>query len=244
VQRTLPIGLSALRSALDAITATGKIIRLSELPESDKGAWLSREALAQISQAIVAAVTATLRVDSQSPGLAKETLRTQLSGPLRGVSARILDAVCGRLVSGRSLVAEREFLKLQTETPPSADPPALQAVLSALQQAQLAAPRLEDLPTLLAQHKPPLRPEEIKKIVEQLLRRGDLIRLKDLLFHRQAIRELSERLVAFFKERREISPSQFKDLVGQSRKYSIPLAEYFDAQRLTLRVGDQRRLRG
>jgi len=244
VKRTLPIGLLALRSALDSITATGKVIRLSEIPESEEGAWLSREALAQLSQAIVAAVTATLRVDSQSPGLAKETLRTQLYGPLRGLSPRILDAVCEKLVREGKIVAEREYLKLPLETPCSTEPPAMQAVRLAVEQAGLAAPRLEDLPTLLARHTPPLRTEEIKKIVELLLRRGDLIRLKDLLFHRQAIRELSERLVAFLKQQREISPSQFKDLVGQSRKYSIPLAEYFDAQRLTLRVGDQRRLRG
>jgi selenocysteine-specific elongation factor len=71
-----------------------------------------------------------------------------------------------------------------------------------------------------------------------------LVRLKDLIFHRAAIADLRTKLVAFLTQHREISPSQFKELVGQSRKYSIPLAEYFDAQRVTLRVGDQRRLRG
>ena len=127
------------------------------------------------------------------------------------------------------------------------DPPQVVAVLSVLLRVGLAAPRLEDLPALLSQQTPampPIRIEDLKKIVEQLVRRGDLVRLKDLLFARTAIAELSDRLVAFLTLHREISPSQFKDLVAQSRKYSIPLAEYFDAQRLTLRVGDQRRLRG
>jgi selenocysteine-specific elongation factor len=41
----------------------------------------------------------------------------------------------------------------------------------------------------------------------------------------------------------QITPQQWKALTGLSRKYAIPLAEHFDAQKLTLRVGDLRRLR-
>ena len=38
--------------------------------------------------------------------------------------------------------------------------------------------------------------------------------------------------------------AQWKELVGQTRKYTIPLAEHFDADKITLRVGEVRRLRG
>ena len=34
------------------------------------------------------------------------------------------------------------------------------------------------------------------------------------------------------------------ELTGQTRKYSIPYAEHFDAKKVTLRVGDVRKLRG
>jgi selenocysteine-specific elongation factor len=33
-------------------------------------------------------------------------------------------------------------------------------------------------------------------------------------------------------------------MVGATRKYTIPLAEHFDAEKLTLRVGDLRKRRG
>ena len=36
---------------------------------------------------------------------------------------------------------------------------------------------------------------------------------------------------------------QRKELTGASRKFTIPLAEFFDAEKLTLRVGDVRRKR-
>jgi len=39
------------------------------------------------------------------------------------------------------------------------------------------------------------------------------------------------------------TPASFKDLTGLSRKYIIPLMEYFDTNKLTVRVGDHRILR-
>jgi selenocysteine-specific elongation factor len=37
--------------------------------------------------------------------------------------------------------------------------------------------------------------------------------------------------------------SAFRDLIGSSRKYTIPLLEFFDRDGLTIRVGDVRRLK-
>ena len=51
-------------------------------------------------------------------------------------------------------------------------------------------------------------------------------------------------LVAHLDDKGQITPAEWKGLTGASRKFSIPLAEYFDAQKVTLRVGDIRKLRG
>jgi selenocysteine-specific elongation factor len=41
-----------------------------------------------------------------------------------------------------------------------------------------------------------------------------------------------------------MTPAQFKDMTaGASRKFLIPLLEYFDSKNVTLRVGDVRKLR-
>jgi len=39
-----------------------------------------------------------------------------------------------------------------------------------------------------------------------------------------------------------IDVARFKDLAGVSRKYAIPLLEYFDRTRVTRRVGDKRQV--
>jgi selenocysteine-specific elongation factor len=68
--------------------------------------------------------------------------------------------------------------------------------------------------------------------------------VQDLLFHRAAVDALAQKLVAFLREHGKITPQEWKDLVGATRKFAIPLAEHFDAEKLTLRVGDTRKLRG
>jgi selenocysteine-specific elongation factor len=66
---------------------------------------------------------------------------------------------------------------------------------------------------------------------------------EDLYFHQDAIGELKAGLIDFLKKNREISVVEFKNLTQTSRKFTIPLLEYFDSIRTTVRVGETRRLR-
>jgi selenocysteine-specific elongation factor len=102
----------------------------------------------------------------------------------------------------------------------------------------------------------PKRPKEIpgnigepeaavKSELATLLAKGELVKVKaDLLFHKDCVNRLRRDLEAHLDEHGQITPAQWKDITGTSRKYSIPLAEYFDQERLTLRVGDIRKRRG
>ncbi len=88
-------------------------------------------------------------------------------------------------------------------------------------------------------------PGPAQEILGLMVEDGLLVKVKeDLYFHRPAIEDLRVRLVAFLKENGAITTPQFKDMTGASRKYVIPLAEFFDATRVTIRVGDNRQLRG
>ncbi|MFP2903099.1 SelB C-terminal domain-containing protein [Corallococcus sp. 4LFB] len=66
---------------------------------------------------------------------------------------------------------------------------------------------------------------------------------EELCFDAAALEELRGRLVTYLKDQKEITTQGFKELVGQSRKFTIPLSEYFDREKVTLRVGDKRVLR-
>jgi selenocysteine-specific elongation factor len=66
---------------------------------------------------------------------------------------------------------------------------------------------------------------------------------EDLYFHKKVLEDLKNQLISFLKKEGEITTPQFKTMTGASRKYTIPLIEYFDKSQLTVRVGDTRILR-
>ena len=76
------------------------------------------------------------------------------------------------------------------------------------------------------------------------MNQGSLAKVKeDLYFHQRGPGHPQGKLVDFLKKNGEISIPQFKDLTQASRKFTIPLLEYFDTNRVTVRVGEARRLR-
>jgi selenocysteine-specific elongation factor len=87
--------------------------------------------------------------------------------------------------------------------------------------------------------------DEVKQMLSLLTNDGTVVKLKEgTYFHRDPLNDLQEKLVSFLRARGKITTQEFKSLTGVSRKYAIPLAEYFDGIKLTIRVGDNRVLRG
>ena len=77
-----------------------------------------------------------------------------------------------------------------------------------------------------------------------LIDEGVLLRLKDnIIYHQHALTEAENHLREHLSINSEITAAEFRDLLGITRKHAIPLLEYFDTARITLRVGDKRVLR-
>ena len=88
------------------------------------------------------------------------------------------------------------------------------------------------------------RPEVVQNVVAALQAMGDLVRLEEtLLFHPDVLQEVEGRLVDFLKANRDIEVSAFRDLVDTTRKYAVPLLNYFDGRGVTVRQGDVRVLK-
>jgi selenocysteine-specific elongation factor len=85
----------------------------------------------------------------------------------------------------------------------------------------------------------------VRAALERLLAAGTLVKVKpDYFIDAETLAALRSRLVAHLDQHGQITPLEWKDIVGASRKYTIPLAEHFDAEKLTLRVGEIRKRRG
>jgi len=89
------------------------------------------------------------------------------------------------------------------------------------------------------------KPGLIRELLEVLVREGMLVKInEDLYFHSAALDDLRGKIVDHIRETGGLDAQGFKNLTGLSRKFSIPLLEYFDKIKVTLRIGDKRILRG
>ena len=77
-----------------------------------------------------------------------------------------------------------------------------------------------------------------------MLKDGSLIKInEDLNFDQEVLAKLREDYKNMLLREGKSSPASFKELTGLSRKYIIPLLEYYDMTKLTVRSGEHRILR-
>ncbi len=165
---------------------------------------------------------------------------------LRGAARPVPDAKLFRLLVDRLLAAgviEKRGNIVHTRGH-AASLAGTDDVLASRMQARIAGagampPMIRDLADELA-----VDVARVSKVAAVLVLRGDLVRVSgELFFSRAAIDEIRARLVEHLGHEGEISAAGFRDLIAASRKYCIPLLDWFDRAGLTIRVGDVRRLR-
>jgi selenocysteine-specific elongation factor len=171
------------------------------------------------------------------PGLAKEELRTKLPEEM---DVRLYQTLLNSLIQSQAIVMEKDKLRLAGHRVSSTDDKGLiDRVEKALLQAGLQPPFPRELSEQWS-----AREEEVLAVFEHLVHEGTFVKIKSgMYFHRIPFERLKEELVHYLKENREITTPQFKELTAVSRKFAIPLIEYFDQIKLTLRIGDKRILR-
>jgi selenocysteine-specific elongation factor len=72
---------------------------------------------------------------------------------------------------------------------------------------------------------------------------GALIKVGDDVYRADQIANVRLKLESALRRRRELTMAEFRDEIGTSRKYAVPLLEWFDAAGVTIRSGDVRLLR-
>jgi selenocysteine-specific elongation factor len=205
---------------------------------ADLGWYLHAEALDALTRELCRYLETYHRQNPLKPNISIEELRAKV----RGLGERICLLALEDLRQQGAVVVERERVRLATHQVALDD--TRERLLNALEAEFLAAgyqpPRVEELFDRLNIGK-----GHDKALLQVLLDQGRAVRLKEnVVFHRANLAKAESLLVQYLRDHREITPIEFKDLLGVSRKYAIPLLEYFDSQKITMRVGDKRILRG
>jgi selenocysteine-specific elongation factor len=190
----------------------------------------------EVRQKIAARVEQFHKENSLSQGISREDLRSHLG---RRVKAETFRAALEELVAQKKLELQGDLVK-QAGSAITLEPEEARAkkeIEAAFATAGLAVPTVKEVLSKL-----PVEARRAEKILQILLREKNLVRVTpELIFHRDALAHLKDRLSIYKKSKGErLSVPVFKELTGITRKYAIPLLEYLDRERVTRRAGDER----
>ncbi len=200
------------------------------------GAHVHEQALADLEARLTSAVE-RFHVESPArPGASREELRSRVASAL---PPRVFQLALDRAVQRGALRIEADLVAAVRR---AASAP-LGAVTEALARlyagAGLAPPRNQDLAEALG-----VTATDAAEALAALQRSGLVVRVsQELSFSAAALSELEARLCSHLDAHDTIDAAGMKALTGQSRKFTIPLGEYFDARKVTLRVGEIRKRR-
>lgn len=69
---------------------------------------------------------------------------------------------------------------------------------------------------------------------------GEWVHIDQFYFRQKELESAKQRIIEFLKEHGEIGVSEVREMWGTSRKYTVPLLEFLDSQKITKRNGDKR----
>ena len=174
-------------------------------------------------------------------GILRETLREKIYSQLPN---EIFRTVLINLEKTGEIAAEKDIVRIASHSLELSESEKLlrEKLLQIYKAAKLEVPKLKDALNDAAKSAKS-DANQARKIFQLLLNSGEIIKVsEEFYFAKSEIDDLIAQLQAFAlkSENRLIDVAAFKNIAGFSRKYAIPLLEYFDLQKITRRAGDKR----
>ncbi|MBU4317745.1 MAG: selenocysteine-specific translation elongation factor [Proteobacteria bacterium] len=224
----------ALSQAVQSLLSDKTLI----LTDKENQVYIHRDTSLAIQEQVRRYLTDFHEIQPLKPGMSKEELKSKF--PLIP-NAKLFNQTLDRMVKDNHIVIAEDVVRLANhKISLGVDQTKVRdTILKTYRDSGLAPPYFRDVAKEMD-----MDPQSVKDVLMHLVEEGVIIKTKDdLYFYRSAMEDLKQRIIDFLENHGEITIPQFKELTGASRKYLIPLIEYFDAEKLTIRVGDIRKLR-
>ncbi|WP_319550153.1 selenocysteine-specific translation elongation factor [Desulfogranum marinum] len=223
------------KKLLQQPTSSGQIM----VVESETQRLVSAPVFTQLKQQIIDFLKHYHQENPLKSGLDKEELRSQLQPP---VDAKFLQYTLTSMTRKGDIEQTGAEIRLAGHTVTlQVDEQEMQQKIGSLyQKSGLTPPILKDVLATFDE----FPPQQIMQVFALLLEQKKLIKVNEaLFFSADEVDKLGREVADFIRKEGEIDAPRFKQLTGLTRKFSIPLLEYFDKIKLTIRVGDKRVLR-
>jgi selenocysteine-specific elongation factor len=172
-------------------------------------------------------------------GLDKE----ELKGMLRmRINPKVLNVTIDGLVKKKELEAEGSKLKVPgfKAAGGKINDEVKNKIVETIKKGGTQPPVREEFPALFN-----ISDRDARDLMKLLADEGRTVRITDSLhLDKEVVDKIRADLTKHLATKKEITMGEFRDLARTSRKFAVPIMEYFDSQKLTQRVGDKRVLRG
>jgi len=211
-----------------------------KLKEKEKVLYFSKNAKEKLQNKIIDTLKEYHKNNPFSPGLTKELLKMRISSFIPDV---FLNYVIDELIQKGILNKEKEILFLsEFKMIDSTEKEELKKQIEEKILKEGLTPR--DFDEILLDFKDKYK--AAKELSQTLLKEEILVKVSEkLVYHKNILQEIEKKVIDFLTKNKEMTLSDFRKILGSeiSRKYLIPLAEYLDKKKITLRIGDKRILR-
>lgn len=230
----LGVKAKKVREALENLFSGKKAFLL----DSDDTTVISARFFQQTEEAIIRIITDYHKNNPLKAGISKEELKVSLE---KAVPPKLFNIVLGSLNKKGTIVSDKDNVRLaKHQVELAGDLDSLRRDIDKIyKEAGLTPPFLKEVIAQFDAQK-----AKAQSIINLMLKEGDLTKInEELCFASEILNKLRSDYKAMLIKDGKATPASFKELTGLSRKYIIPLMEYFDMNKLTVRVGDHRILR-
>jgi selenocysteine-specific elongation factor len=166
------------------------------------------------------------------PGMLKEELRAALN-----IEPRLF----GNLITSlKDVIIEKELVRLSTfkAALSQVDETVKTRILGLLEKGGFQPPSVEELSQSLK-----IDGKHLSDILKLMTKESTLVRISESMYITSSIyNDMIANLKTFFAKKPEMTVAEFRDILNTTRKYALPFLEYLDTHKVTLRVGDIRKL--
>ena len=219
--------LEDVRALIQKLCATGKIIEMSP------SVLVHRQVIDDVGRRVVETLRAFHEANPNRLGMTDADLAKALP-----VDPGVLQLARKMLGASRAIDATGPVVALPgRQTALSAQDEGLRGSLEAhIRAAGLAAPTIDEVAAALKE-----KPAKVRALIRVLADEGTVVMLDDkVVIHREAVEQGKQAALRLFAQQGAFTTPQFRDAVGVSRKHIIPLLDYLDRARFTVRNESRR----
>ncbi len=231
IVKTTNLSQEEIKNILALLKQENKIIWL-EKPER----IIHQERIENLKEKIIRILQELHQKQSLRLNLSKEETKTK-------VGEEFFDFVLSELAKEGKIILEKDKIRLAGYQPKFSpeEEKIKQEIENICRKGAFTPLTFEEIRIHLSQSKDIPKPEKIETIISSLIETGTLVKLEEgFLIHRDTLEKAKQVLKEYLLKKKEITVSEYRQVLNSSRKYTLPILQYFDTIKFTKRIGDKR----